>query len=290
MIETLIDAMPQAGLVPFVDPESRHRAANEGPAEGAVALRLNIVERVRICTDQKGRMIQAMKLLEGVPLEHSPRIDPGDASDVQRACQYIERAAWQSYVKECGIMSAMSVAEREKMENQLYDRHDAGPLPPFTEEILFGFLDKMCADAPAMIERAIKEVFDWLRPRDSYKSNDAFEIGQKVVRGWMATSWCNGGLHIPYGTEKNVDALGNVLSMLDGKGIEKYPNTLSVGVNAAWHEKRVFENDYLTMKGFKNGNAHITFKRMDLVAKINQCAGKTWLRDRQKEASRGFSH
>ena len=35
MIETLIDAMPQTGLVPFVDPEARHRAQEEGTAEGA---------------------------------------------------------------------------------------------------------------------------------------------------------------------------------------------------------------------------------------------------------------
>ena len=105
----------------------------------------------------------------------------------------------------------------------------------------------------------------------------------------MTSPWTR-GYHIPYGTEKNVDALGNVLSMLDGKGIEKHPNTLSCMVNAAWNENRVFENAYLIMKGFKNGNAHITFKRMDLVAKINQCAGKLWLRDREKEASRGFLH
>ena len=41
---------------------------------------------------------------------------------------------------------------------------------------------------------------------------------------------------------------------------------------------RECETDYFRFKWFKNGNMHLTFKRMDLVAKMNQIAGENLIK------------
>jgi len=271
-------------LAKFIDPER----AGESAENTDIALRLSIAERVQRCTRQKESLLKAIELLQDVPTEHRHELN-----NPESGCLHIERVAWQELVDATGIKSAMSVKSREKLDNQLFKQNrytEEPPLPPFTEASVFGFLDNIYSDMPQMIQDAVAEVFDWLRPSSRhYKTNDEFMIGDKVILSWLVESNYRHGFRVNYHRVAHVDALGNVLSMLDGKGVTKHPHTLSNKINTAWADSDTYSDEYLIAKGFKNNNAHIRFLRPDLIAQINQTAGPLWLR-RESQQSRGFSH
>ena len=268
---------------------NRKRDTSEGQDASAVALRLSISERVKDCESQKTRFLQAKELMQGVPTRNR-----FDFDEPEPACLYIERHAWQDLIKKTGIASVMSVKSRDALNNQLYERNNwqrEAALPRFTEANIFGFMDNICANMPNMIQEAIVEVFNWLRPRNNnYKTNDEFMIGEKVVLGSLARQSYSKGFCISTYYEAQVDALGNVLSMLNGKGVMKHPQNMRNLINNAWISSDVYEGEYFTAKAFKNGNAHIKFKRMDLIEKINQSSKDLWLRQETEQKSRGFSH
>lgn len=278
----------QTSLVKYSDPE-RHGHQQE---ENAIASRLSVSERVADCTRAKENLITAMELLKGVPTVNAHRF-----ADMATEMQCVERAFWQAFVEETGIKSVMSIKDREQLDEQLRQerhswQHGSIPaLPPFTVENLHAFIDTTCANIGTMIQAAIKEVFEWLRPwGGNYKTNDSWKIGEKVILSYMSESDWHNGHRVPYTRQANLDALGNVLSMLDGKGVMKHPDNLTSKINRAWQDSDVYEDDYIYAKCFKNQNAHIRFKRMDLVNQINATAGELCLREKAKEKSRGFSH
>jgi len=258
----------------------------------AVAARLSIAERCAECRKAKTNLLAAIELLAEVPLanDHEIRGQFGNPVD---ACLYVERVFWQRFVEDTGVKSMMSIKKREELDRQLYPEksrryHDeSAALPPFEEAQVYAFFDAICGGAGDMIKEAIREVFEWLRPTGKhYKTNDEFMIGRKVILSYMAEHYTG----VNYNRRAQVDALGNVLYMLDGKGVRKHPDTLSNAISTAWRTSDTYEDEYLIAKKFANQNAHITFKRPDLIAQINASSGDLWLQQEAKQKSRGFSH
>ena len=156
---------------------------------------------------------------------------------------------------------------------------------------------------PRMIHEAVREVFKWLTPGQRWtgcKTSNEFKIGQKVIVTYTAESNYSRGFRVNYHRKANVDALGNVLAMLDGKGVRKrnraetddpkLAGSYADAWSGAWGKPEAYEDDYLTAKAFANNKVHITFKRMDLVAQINQAGNEPELPDPARAKSRGFSH
>ncbi len=62
--------------------------------------------------------------------------------------------------------------------------------------------------------------------------------------------------------------------MMDGKGITKYLDDAATIIKEAMN-KDMWEcvTDYFEFKWFKNGNMHVTFRRLDLVYELNRIYG-----------------
>ena len=86
----------------------------------------------------------------------------------------------------------------------------------------------------------------------------------------MSSEW-GGGLRVNYSREANVKALENVFSLLDGQGVNHYPDDIITRINAACKEKhKTLEDHYFKLKWYKNGNLHVEFKRLDLLDRLNR--------------------
>ena len=70
-----------------------------------------------------------------------------------------------------------------------------------------------------------------------------------------------------YRSEAKINDIDRVFKVLDGKS--HIPRSLEMGINGALIDKKIYEDDYYRIKGFKNGNMHIEFKRQDLLDKAN---------------------
>lgn len=119
-----------------------------------------------------------------------------------------------------------------------------------------------------MFRRGIVNVFRYLS--DDYKtnSNEPFRIGRKVVMTWMVGPSFKRGLQIRYGMPSDkMNDIDRIIKTLDGKQFK--PRDLEYAINTALEKCEVFEDDYYRVKGFKNGNMHIEFKRDDLLDGLN---------------------
>ena len=210
-------------------------------------------------------------------------------------CLEIERVAWRKFIDDLQLRPLLSIKARETLDKQLYENRrgygDTQPLPPFTEDNVFGFFEQTCANIPNLIKEALREVFKWLTPSPRWtgcKTSNEFKVGNKVVLCYVARTRYSGNFEVDYDRRPQVDALGNAISMLDGKGVRKTAYTDSW--NRAWEKGEQYDDDYLTAKAFMNRNVHITFKRPDLIEKINQAGTEPVLQEAGREETRGFSH
>ena len=269
----------------------------------AVALRLSISERCAETRRLKENYAKALEYLAGVPLPYDCRV-PGLPDE----CLEIERHAWRKFINDLHLREVLSINARNKLDKQLNENQrgygSEQPLPPFTEENVFGFFEQTCASISNLIEEALREVFKWLTPSQRWtgcKTSNEFKIGKKVILCYVVASPCySGELRVNYNSRAQVDALGNALSMLDGKGVRKtqrdkeddYKITGSYtdAWDHDWRQGLPYEDDYLIAKAFQNRNVHITFKRPDLIEKINQAGAEAVLKKAGGQESRGFSH
>lgn len=177
----------------------------------------------------------------------------------------------------------MSQGRWKEMQRML----DAGELPEITEENVIAFAQGHADNLGAMLAEAIRESYDWLRPRLchgrgtqwSFKTNQRAEVGRKVILPYsVEESYSGGKFSLSHGHTQQFVALENVFSALDGRGeiSKSYGGELGDAIKAC--EGGVGETRYFRFKCFHNRNLHLEFKRADLLAKFNQIAGGANLR------------
>lgn len=192
--------------------------------------------------------------------------DPSDTIDALR------REAWGAIVERLELRRVLSVDAWAKLEKSLRQEE----LPEITEESVKAFAAHQLASLDDHWQSAVREVFDLLRPRHydhPYKTNNVERIGARVVLlHWVTRSW-DGTPQVHYQREQAASALERVFAGLDGQGHvarEHYSELHRVmRETKAWSGTTT----YYDWRAFKNGNLHLTFKRLDLVAKLNAVAG-----------------
>jgi len=203
-------------------------------------------------------------------------LDIPDNEDKALKCLLI--SAWEYVINQTGVRQVMTQERTDEVKQQLED----GDLPPFTGENVMAMIDHLRGDLNIMMEESVKEVFEWLRPhphgKQGYKTNTEFEVGKKAIMSRVFDMWGSPSskyYHISV-DEQNamLNGLDNVFHLLDEKRIPEYPNDLKTKVKEA-HKTDDWscETEYFKCKWYKKGSFHIEFKRMDLVAKLNQIAG-----------------
>ena len=136
------------------------------------------------------------------------------------------------------------------------------------------------AQVHTFIEEAVKEVFEFLRPPGSrFKTNSEFEIGKRVILRYACETNYQGGFRLDFYREQNIRGIDNVFHALDGNGtVHTHRGPLVDAINQCGRDGQG-ETQYFRFKCFLNRNLHLEFKRLDLVAKLNQVAGGMRLKE-----------
>ena len=182
------------------------------------------------------------------------------------------RRAWRALVDRMGVRKVMSQGRRKTIDAQL----EKGELPPLTEDNIFAMVEDTAGQVRSFMDEAVVEVYDWLHPRSEHKTNSAFEVGRRVVRTWAVERRYRDGFTCAHRGRDNFVSLDNVFHLLDGVGIPKGHYGPLVTAIEATDNSGVGETDYFSFRCFKNGNLHITFKRLDLLARFNAIAGERY--------------
>lgn len=194
----------------------------------------------------------------------------------------ITRNAWRGVVDKSEIRKILSEARHKELGELL----DTGTLPEFTAENMIGFLENLRGNAGDYFKEAVCEVFDFLRPRQSeYKTNTEYEIGKKAILNYMIDYSRYGDsefVSLNYRRDQEILALDNVFHMLDGKGSPKYPGDAITKIKESMSSsprRWECETPYFNFRWHKKGSLHVTFKRLDLVKKLNAIAGGNRLKN-----------
>jgi len=197
----------------------------------------------------------------------------------------VRKAAWRRVVQITEVDKLMSEKRRDQFNKALED--DA--LPELTIDAIYDQIQAFSQNAEALREEMVKEVYAFLRPHSAYVTNSPFSVGKQVIITNMVEHTYDGRFHVTYYSKgQNLIQLDRLFHVLDGKGAPGgYVSELTDGINMSGHDGYA-ETEYFKVKCYHNGNIHITFKRLDLVAVLNQIAGgEAVLRDPSRKTRKG---
>lgn len=202
-------------------------------------------------------------------------------SEVDEACYQVRVATWGALIDRLGLRNIVSIAAWNQLEKDLKDQQNRWngsryEWPEITEEAIENFVTSTAKGMDAAWEEAVREVFDWLRPRKwdhDYRSNHVERIGPRVVVPHMVSLAFYGVLHIRYDQDVRLAALERVLSGLAGEGKTQTLHKSRVATAMEVDKVRAGETPWFTWRAFKNGNLHLAFTRLDLIEKMNAIAG-----------------
>lgn len=272
--------------------------------ENLVNQRQAVLERIRKATDLllEANTISAQASI-GFPtvamssgysrnVEHrltgSYKDDDGGTGFMEAARLAIDIGGWSYLMNESGIRSLMDAKARAEWDKQLTERK----VPELTEENIRQTFANLYQARGDMFERGVLNVFKSLAW--CYKTNRPFAFGKRIVLRGLRYS-ITGGRSNSYGylnhrVTDELDDLVRVFSILEGKPEPDHRATMWAKISERERaEHRVgkeneLEADYFELRWFKNGNGHLTFKRPDLVAKMNAILARHYPRALPEDA------
>lgn len=197
--------------------------------------------------------------------------------EIEAIKRELKKDAWKVIAKRLELRKFMSIADCRKFDDQL----EAGTaLPEIEEDTIWNFLQDVTSRLSDFKKEACKELFNTLRPwRLTHKTNEKnarFELGEKIILvGWVSR-WMGDYYTTNHYRDDHFRQLDNVFRLLDGKGIgQEYHGELATEIVRQTKNTGDYgETEFFRFNCFKNGNLHLTFKRMDLVQKLNEIGGE----------------
>ena len=184
---------------------------------------------------------------------------------MERFIKDVDRGLWRSAFDKTGFMQIMDAQARREFEDSLVKTP-----PDFTEGNIRSIFIDLFQGSEMLFKRGIVNVFHGLGNEYVTNRKEPFRVGRKVIMSYMTSTW-GGYLSISTGYAKareKINDIDRVIKVLDGK--QHHPRWLESAVNAAFKVGEVYEDEYYQIKGFKNGNMHLIFKRQDLLDKANE--------------------
>lgn len=196
-------------------------------------------------------------------------IEPQDAAIKAITCN-IDRSIWRDLMKRSGMIALMDAQARDEWYGSL----EKGDIPAISEKNILSTFEQLHRSKVEVFERGIINVFKGLSW--NYKSNSPCKFGKKIIVDGLV-QYDRWGFHFRHGRRREqLSDLDRMLNLLDGKPVPENRNDLAVRLDAhvSRQHSSVFEDEYVSIRYFQKGSGHITFKRLDLVDKMNDIIAK----------------
>jgi hypothetical protein len=185
------------------------------------------------------------------------------------ARKVVDRQAWATLVRMTDLESLMDKAAKDQLRQQLQET-----VPEVTEDNVWATLQQFAADADMIFKRGIANTFTKLDRR--FRSHDGWKIGGRVI-----LTHCFDGIgYFSYGANvrDTLHDIDRTFQVLDGKAGPDIINGIVAAVERGRQggygsRQSMHESEYFRIRCYINGNAHVWFKRDDLVNKVNKLLG-----------------
>lgn len=178
----------------------------------------------------------------------------------------IDRSIWKDLMNKSGMLALMDAQAR----NEWYNSLEKDDIPAISEENILSTFKQLHLNKGEVFERGVINVFKGLSW--NFKTNSPCRFGRKIiVNGLVKYDRWGFGLNWGWQRDRLAD-LERMLMLLDGKPVpdNRTDVTRRLGdhIDANRHAPR-YEDEMFVIKYFQKGTAHITFKRPELVDKLN---------------------
>ncbi|XEH49590.1 DUF4942 domain-containing protein [Edwardsiella tarda] len=183
----------------------------------------------------------------------------------------LDRSIWRDLMNRSGMLAIMDAQARE----QWYRNLEGNDIPAISEANILSTFEQLHQSKDEVFERGVINVFKGLSW--DYKSNSPCKFGKKIIVNRLV-KYDKWGFGLNWGGQRDRLAdLERMLMLLDGKPIPDnradVTRRLSDHIDANRHSNR-YEDEMFTIKYFQKGTAHITFKKPELVDKMNDIVAK----------------
>lgn len=211
------------------------------------------------------------RAIYGEGSRYAYRTELQTAESIDAACKRIDAMAWDLLMQESGLWSLMDAKARDEWRENI----DKVKVPPLTRENIEATFQGLYGARADMFERGVLLCFKGLSW--SFRTNLPQKFGKRIVK--RVRHYGN----VAQECVAELEDLQRVFCILDGKPEEDHRNGLYRRLAAAervpndtYRRFDRFEHTdtYMTFRVFKNGNAAITFTRLDLVEKLNRIIAK----------------
>lgn len=175
----------------------------------------------------------------------------------------LDKRLWEHCFDKLGVFTLMDSRNIEILRKELKEQ-----TPEFTEENIYATTEKMYENRTEYFCRSIILTFRGLSKDHKTNTNEKFKIPDKCIIKRFVECRYDKGLRINYYNKNRFSDIDRAFKVLDKKPFEQRKAVCEA--NDKLYNSDTYENDYLVLKGYHNGNAHIKFKRIDLLDKMNQ--------------------
>jgi len=186
----------------------------------------------------------------------------------------LDRRIWRDLMKKSGMLSLMDAQAREQWYNNL----EKDDIPAISEENILSTFEQLHQSKDDVFECGVINVFKSLSW--DYKTNSPCQFGKKIiVTGLVKCDRWGFGLNCGLQRDRLAD-LERMLMLLDGKPFPDNRADVTLRLGDHIHDNRhsnSYEDEMFTIKYFQKGTAHITFKRPELLEKMNDIIARHYL-------------
>ena len=183
----------------------------------------------------------------------------------------IDRSIWRDLMLKSGMMALMDAQARDQWHKNL----EEGDLPAISEANILSTFEQLHLNKMDVFERGIINVFKGLSW--DHKTNSPCRFGKKIIINNLVTHnrW---GFSLNWGWRRDQLAdLERMLFLLDGKPIPENRHDVTVRLSEHINQQstpEIFDDVYFSIRYFQKGSAHITFKRPELIERMNDIIAK----------------
>ncbi|MEG0057815.1 DUF4942 domain-containing protein [Hafnia sp.] len=178
----------------------------------------------------------------------------------------LDRSIWRDLMKRSGMLSIMDAQAREQWYNSL----EKDDIPAISEENILSTFEQLHHNKDDVFERGVINVFKKLSW--DFKTNSPCKFGKKIiVTGLVKCDRWGFGLNWGLQRDRLAD-LERMLMLLAGKPVPDNRADVTLRLGDHIHDNRhsnSYEDEMFKIKYFQKGTAHITFRRPELVDKLN---------------------
>ncbi|MCW8114322.1 DUF4942 domain-containing protein, partial [Yersinia intermedia] len=178
-------------------------------------------------------------------------------------------------MKKSGMLSLMDAQARDQWYNNL-EKED---IPAVSEANILSTFEQLHQNKGEVFERGVINVFKSLSW--NFMTNSPCSFGRKIIVTGLVKCdrW---GFSLNWGWQRDRLAdLERMLMLLDGQPVPDNRADVTRRLGDHIHENRHsthYEDEMFAIKYFQKGTAHITFKRPELVDKLNDIIARHYPR------------